>query len=259
MESILRGVANSSIPQDMYVFVSVCVWEVGEVTTRSSPQPRSTSYSSRCGRTFHAEPLTLRKCRGSCEVTSNPEKDARGLSPGVRVGQGTPESIIHSGNLATEREDSVSDNRGAGRAERVVPLYKQERWGPVTFRCRRGVGARLTPRPPDSHHTLQPAQAAVEAESSTPHSHVPKPPPPKWCSRWGFNTSLFSFWGQVTVCALGSSSGSGKRRHPGNGGVRARMADVIKRRALGRSPWGPLPVLPQPNTQDSLPSLPRRG
>lgn len=42
MESLLQGVANSSRPQDVYVFVSVCVWEVGEVTTGSSPQPWST-------------------------------------------------------------------------------------------------------------------------------------------------------------------------------------------------------------------------
>lgn len=127
MESILQGVVNSSVPQDMDVSVSVCVWEVGEVTTRSSPQPWSTSYRSRCGRTFHAEPLTPRKCRGSCEVTSNTEKDARGLSPRVRVGQGMLESIIHSGNLVTECKDSVSDKRLA--RQRGMPHFTSKKSG----------------------------------------------------------------------------------------------------------------------------------
>ena len=40
MENILQGVANSSsIPQDMHVFVSLCVWGVGGVTAGSSLQP----------------------------------------------------------------------------------------------------------------------------------------------------------------------------------------------------------------------------
>lgn len=37
METILQGVVNSSVPQDMYVFVSVCVWEVGEVDHKEFP------------------------------------------------------------------------------------------------------------------------------------------------------------------------------------------------------------------------------
>ena len=86
MESFLQGVANSR-PQDMYVFVSVCVWEVGEVTKGSSPQPWSTSYNSWCRRTFHAEPLILGKCREGCEDTSHTEEDMQGCSLRVRVGQ----------------------------------------------------------------------------------------------------------------------------------------------------------------------------
>lgn len=136
VERLLQGVANSSRPQDMHVFVSVCVWEVGEVTTGSSPQPWSTSYSSWCGRTFHAEPLIPGKCREGCEDTSHTEGDAQGCSLRVRVGQGTPESRIHSGHLVTEREDSVSDNRRLVghvlRARKLGPIkvsLLQRTWG----------------------------------------------------------------------------------------------------------------------------------
>lgn len=101
MKSILQGVANSSsIPQNMYVFVSVCVWGVDKVTTGSSPQPQSTSCTSQCGRTFHAQPFILGRFR------KDSEDSLQRLSLRVRGCQGTPggqaESIIHSGFLATE-------------------------------------------------------------------------------------------------------------------------------------------------------------
>lgn len=130
----------------------------------------------------------------------------------------------------------------------------------MKFHCCRGIGARPMPRPPGSHHTLQLAWAAREEQSSTPHSHIPKPTP-KWCIEPGFDTSVFSFWGhQVTadMGVLGGSSGSGNRRHPVNRGMQAMTADGIKRRVLGRSPRGPLPALTQLDTQDSQLSLLRR-
>lgn len=75
--------------------------------------------------------------------------------------------------------------------------------------------------------------------------------------------SLFSFWGHRGTLDFVGSLGSSLVSHriwqekalsEGRGAV---TADRIKGRAPGRSPAGPLPALPQPNTQDSLPSLPR--
>lgn len=97
MENILQGVANSSsVPQDFFVFVSVCVWDIGEVTTGSSSQPWSTSYSSQCLRTFHVEPFTLKRLRKDCEDFLHTEEHAQGPPPRARVGQGTPEGTAES-------------------------------------------------------------------------------------------------------------------------------------------------------------------
>lgn len=125
MENILQGVVNSSsVPQDISVFVSVCVWEIGKVTTGSS-QSRSPSYRSQHGRTFHVEPLIPYRLREDCEDVPNTEDGIQGLSLRVGVGQGTPggqaESIIYSGHLVTEREGSVFETGGA---ESLILFYK---------------------------------------------------------------------------------------------------------------------------------------
>lgn len=101
----------------------VCVWEVGEATTGSSSQPWSTAYSSQCGRTFHEEPLLLKRLRNDCEDAPNPEEDTQGLPLRVSLGQGIPggraESITSSGHLVTRPEGSVFEAAGS-----VTPYYR---------------------------------------------------------------------------------------------------------------------------------------
>lgn len=101
----------------------VCVWDVGEATTGSSSPPWSTAYSSQCGRTFHEEPLLLKRLRNEGDDAPNPEEDTQGLPPRVRLGQGTPggqaERITYSGHLVIRPEGSVFE-----AAESVTPYYR---------------------------------------------------------------------------------------------------------------------------------------
>lgn len=89
------------------------------------------SYSSRCGRTFHAEPLIPGKRREGCEDTSHTEEDTQECSLRVRVGQGTPESRIHSGHLVSGNRRLVGHVLHVRKLGPIKVSLLQRTWGQV--------------------------------------------------------------------------------------------------------------------------------